>query len=445
MPKLTKRIVDAAQPNKAQVFTWDSEVKGFGLRVTPAGAKSYVLSYRDPSGQTRRTTIGKHGSPWTCDEARTRAAELLRRLDGGVDPRTAKVERKTVTTVADLVELYLAEGPAERPNKKASSWETDSAALARHVLPLIGRQSVKSLSTADLQRLQADIAAGKTAVDEKTGKHGRARVTGGKGTATRALATVSAMLSFAVRRKLVTENVASGVQRFKGRTMERFLVEREVLALAEALAKMEEAVELSPVMANAIKLLMLTGCRKDEIRSLEWAWVDAERGCLRLPDSKTGAKVVPLAAAALAFLASLDRDTPYVLPSSRTDGHVVGVQKAWDGVRQRATEILRAQAEAERKPPSTASDLSTLRLHDLRHSYASFAVTDGAALFLVGKVLGHKQTRTTEIYAHAHDDPLRAVADRTGEKIAGMMRAGAERGRASAASQSGSSPVQGDR
>ena len=168
----------------------------------------------------------------------------------------------------------------------------------------------------------------------------------------------------------------------------------------------------------------MTGCRRNEIRSLQWDWGDFDRGCLRLPDSKTGAKIVPLAAVALALLSALPRTSPFVLPSSRSDGHIVGLQKAWDKVRVRATELARERATAAGEPPERALNLSDVRLHDLRHSYASFAVADGATLFLVGKVLGHRQTRTTEVYAHLHDDPLRAVADRTGAKIAEMMRVG---------------------
>lgn len=433
MAKLTKKSVDGAciDPAGKERFLWDTDVKGFGLKVTPAGSKVYVLQYRTPEGRTRRYTIGKHGSPWTCEEARTKAVELLRGLVVGIDPMATKAQGKAALTVADLVDLYLDEGPAEKPNKKASSWATDTSNLRRHVVPLLGKKLLKQLTPQDIARFQADVTAGRTVADVKTGKFGRAIVRGGKGTAARATSVLAAMLTFAARRKLVPENPARGIELAKGRKMERFLVEREVLALAEALAVMEEESSLSEPMANAIRLLMLTGCRRHEIRSLEWAWVDAERGCLRLPDSKTGSKVVPLAAAALAVLASLDRDTPYVLPSSRVKGHIVGVQKAWDGVRRRATAILRARAEAAGLAAASAPDLSNLRLHDLRHSYASFAVMDGAALFLVGKVLGHKQTRTTEIYAHAHDDPLRAVADRTGEKIAGMMRAGAARRRIS--------------
>jgi integrase len=148
---------------------------------------------------------------------------------------------------------------------------------------------------------------------------------------------------------------------------------------------------------------MLTGCRKTEILSLRWEWVDFERGCLRLPESKTGAKVVPLAAAALELLSELRRTSEYVLPAARGDAHYTGLQKDWERVRVRA-------------------GLLGLRLHDLRHSFASFAVADGNTLFMVGKVLGHKQARTTEVYAHLADDPVRAVADRTAARIAAAMK-----------------------
>ncbi len=429
MPKLTKRIVDAAVQGPAQVLLWDSEVKGFGLRVTPAGVKAYVLNYRTSGGQSRRYTIGKHGSPWTCETARAKAIDVLHGLRDGVDPLAVKAAGKVAVTVAHLAELYLAEGPAEKPNKKSSSWATDTSNLRRHVIPLIGGKQLKQLTPQDIARFQADVTAGKTAADVKTGKMGRAIVTGGKGTAARSTAILAAMLAFAVRRGLIAANPAAGVELAKGEKMERFLVDREVTALAEALNTMEADATLSSTMANAIRLLMLTGCRRDEIRSLQWVWVDFDRGCLRLPDSKTGAKVVPLAAVALALLAGLDRTSPFAFPSSRSEGHIVGIQKSWDKVRDRATELAREHAVAAGEPPERAPNLSGVRLHDLRHSYASFAVADGTSLFLVGKVLGHRQTRTTEVYAHLHDDPLKAVVDRTGAKIAEAMRGGAARRR----------------
>jgi Phage integrase family len=149
--------------------------------------------------------------------------------------------------------------------------------------------------------------------------------------------------------------------------------------------------------------LLLTGCRKSEILSLRWEHVDFERHCLRLRDSKTGAKVVPVAAAALEILAGLPRANEWVLAAAASEGHYTGLQKAWEKVRTRA-------------------ELPGLRLHDLRHSFASFAIADGATLYMVGKVFGHKQARTTEGYAHLADDPLRATADRTANRINNAMK-----------------------
>ncbi len=404
MPKLTKRIVDAALPGPDERFIWDDQVKGFGLRVKPSGAKSYVLKYRVGT-RTRRYTIGKHGSPWTSEQARLKAIELLRGLATGIDPMEAKAEARAALTVKELAELYVTEGRIDRPNKKLRSWEADQSIVNRHILPLLGQRLAKSLTQTDVAQFQADVAAGKTAADIRTRPRGRAIVTGGRSAAARSTGTLAAILEWAAGRGLLSGNPAKGVKLLKRESKERFLSDREVAALADALATLEDERAINPAMAAAIRLLMLTGARKGEILGLRWEWIDFDRGCIRLPDSKTGAKVVPLAAAALDILSALPRPSPYVLPAAKGGGHVVGLQKAWDRLRERA-------------------GLPGLRLHDLRHSFASFAVADGASLYLVGKVLGHRQARTTELYAHLSDDPLRAVAERTAARIAAAMTGG---------------------
>jgi integrase len=405
MPKITKRTVDAAPlPDKGEGdrFLWDTELKGFGLRIKPTGVKSYVLKYR-VGPRTRRLTIGKHGRLWTAEDARRQALDLLRSVKDGRDPAAEKSEAREALTVGSLADLYLVEGVAEKPNKKESSWITDRSNIERHVKPLLGRKIVSALTQADIAKFQADVAVGKSKADVKTGRRGRAIVEGGRGTAARSLAVLSAMLQFAVGRKFIAANPAKGVPLLKGVKKERFLSESEVARLGRAVSGMEAERKLSTTAAVAIRLLMLTGCRKSEILSLRWEWVDFERSCLRLPDSKTGAKVAPLASSAMRLLSELPRNAAYVLPAAKGAGHYVGLQKGWERVRLQA-------------------GLPALRLHDLRHSFASFAVADGNTLFMVGKVLGHKQARTTEVYAHLTDDPLRAVADRTAARIAAAMK-----------------------
>ncbi len=254
------------------------------------------------------------------------------------------------------------------------------------------------MKPADVARMQADIASGKTATDERTRKRGRAIVRGGKGIAGRATTCFGTMMNFAVNRGLVPSNPAHGVQ-----------TDKEVTHLAETLTAMENEALVNGTMAAAIRLLMLTGARKSEILSLKWDYIDWDRSLLRLPDSKSGAKVVPLAAPALEILASLPRKSEeWVFPGHRGNSHMTGIQKAWEAIREKA-------------------GLSDVRIHDLRHNFASFAVADGASLFLIGKVLGHRQSRTTEIYSHIRDDPLQAVADRTAARISEAMKRGTEK------------------
>ncbi|HXP73661.1 MAG TPA: tyrosine-type recombinase/integrase [Stellaceae bacterium] len=411
MPKITKRLVDALRPEPGRdVFKWDAgdgALKGFGLRVKSTGAASYFVQYRNEQGRTRRLVLGRVGE-LTPDEARELAADKLGQVRKGGDPSADRHAARKSMTVTELADLYLRDGPAEKPNKKLSSWVTDRSNIERHIVPLLGRKLAKGLTPADVARFQTDIAKGKSATDIKTGFRGRAIVEGGKGIAARTLAVLAAMLQFGVARGALETNPAKGVRPFKGEKKVRFLSESEVSRLADTLNALRAERMVSPAALAAIRLLLLTGCRKGEILTLKWEYIDFDRGCLNLPDSKTGAKTVPLAAAALELLAEIPQVSSWVIPAASGTGHFVGLQKAWKRVRTRA-------------------GFPDLRLHDLRHSFASFAVADGATLYMVGKVLGHRQSRTTEVYAHLSDDPLRALANRTAARIASAMK-GAEAG-----------------
>jgi integrase len=289
-----------------------------------------------------------------------------------------------------------------------SSWAADGSNIRRHIKPLLGRKIARSLTQVDVMRFQADVAAGKSKADIKTKKQGRAIVVGGRGTAARSLAVLGAMLQFGVGRKLIEGNPAKGVALFKGKKMERFLSEAEVARWADTVASMERGGSLHPSAAAGLRLLVLTGCRKSEVMTLQWPFVDIEWSCLRLPDSKNGEKIVHLPTAAVDLLASLPRASIWVLLGDKrrrggADGHYTGLQKAWERVREKA-------------------NLPGLRLHDLRRSYASFAIADGQSLFMVARLLGHKQVRTTERYAHLAADPILAAADKTAARISAAMR-----------------------
>jgi integrase len=401
--KISKRSVDNLSPDNDDHMLWDIELRGFGVRCRAGGAKHYLLKYRNSAGRQRWYTIGRHGSPWTPETARNEAKLLLGEVASGRDPADDKSTVPSDMTMSGLCELYLQEGCA---TKKASTFETDRSNIERHIKPLIGDMGLSAVTRADVERFQRDVADGKTAQDIRTGRRGRAIVTGGRGVAARVTGLLGTVLEFAAKRGVRHDNPARGVKRFKGNEKTRFLSPPEYERLGGALEFARKNGANSSAVA-AIELLALTGCRKSEVLTLRWEWVDIERRCLRLPDSKTGAKIVPLGEEAVEFLKRVSKieDNPHVFPGAKPGHHVVGLQKVWKGVRNRA-------------------GLPDVRLHDLRHSFASVAVLGGASLFLTGKALGHKQSRTTEIYAHLADAPLQALVTQTSGTVASSLENG---------------------
>ena len=317
-----------------------------------------------------------------------------------MDPASERTATRNAVTVKELCSLYFAEGTA---TKKASTLAVDRGRVARHVTPLLGSRRLSDVSRGDVERFLRDVAAGKTAADVKTGKRGRAIVTGGKGTAARTVGLLGGIFTFAVSRGLCDDNPVRGVRRYRDNRRDRFLSSAELARLGEALAA-AELDGVSPTAIAGIRLLILTGARKSEILTAKWDYVDFERGYLRLPDSKTGAKTIPLGAAAAELLSGLPRieKNPYILPGERAGAHYVGIQKVWEGVRERAK-------------------LDGLRLHDLRHSFASVGAAAGDSLVLIGALLGHRSTATTARYAHLSNDPIKAAADRIAGTIAATM------------------------
>ena len=403
--KITKRLVDAVEPRRANYLVRDTEVKGFVVVVTPAGAKSYAVDYRAGWGRgspKRRVTIGKHGSPWTPEMARAEAKCLLFEVAAGRDPATARREDRRALSFGDLIDLYLTEGVS---HKKASTLKADRGRIEHHLRPLLGKLRADRITRTDVERMRNAVAAGKTAERAASAEKRRpgSIAIGGKGAAAQSVALVSSIYAFAIGRRLCTDNPARGIKKAPVRKVERFLSEAEIARLAEALdAEVKRSGNPYPV--TAIKLLLLTGCRKGEITNLRWNHVDFERECLRLPDSKTGAKVVYLNAPARALLQELPHTagSPRAFPGMRADGAGPAIDKAWSRVRK-------------------AAQLSDVRLHDLRHSFASVGAAGGLSLPVIGALLGHKHAATTARYAHLSADPLRAANDAVGARIAAAM------------------------
>ncbi len=418
--KITKRTVDAARaPIAGETRIWDTEVRGFFLRVYPSGRKVYALKCRVGGGQHIHT-LGVHGSPWTPDQARAAAAEALRRAKNGEDPSAAKKAAREALTVGGLIDRYLADGPAAKLAKRASTWKIDAANLNRHIRPILGNKVANAATKADATRAVRDIASGKTATDEKTRPRGRARVTGGEATARRTAAVASAMFAWGMEHSLVATNPFAGIKLNRAPVRERFLSRDEAGRFLYAIADLQDKSLLSETFADALRLLLLTGARKTEILGLRWSEVDQLRNVLILPPErtkaggKTGERRISLSAPALEILsrrrARSEAEIPatgslFVFPAARGEGHAIGLRRAFTKVRAKA-------------------NLEGLRIHDLRHSFASFAVADGASLYLIGKLLGHANARTTERYAHLSNDPLQDAANQIGRRIMGETKQG---------------------
>ncbi|MBN8812313.1 MULTISPECIES: tyrosine-type recombinase/integrase [unclassified Sphingomonas] len=403
--RITKRLVDGLSADGTDRFLWDSDVIGFGLRISPAGKLVYVLQYR-VEGRQRRFKIGAHGSPWTPETARSEAQSLLGKIVDGIDPQQEKIAERKELTLDDLSEIYLNETLF---TAKESSVRQARNNIENHILPLLGKRRVSKIERSDIEQMLRDIAVGKTARTLKKGHRRLSRVRGGKGAANQCVTTISAMLGVAVERKLRIDNPAIGVRKFPGKKMERFLSPAELARLGEALAAAASLGVESLYAIAALRLLVLTGCRKNEILKLKHSYIDRYHRCLRLPDSKTGAKVVHLGGPAMRIIAMVPtvEGNPYLLPGKKDGTHVTDLQAVWVRIRKTA-------------------GLEDVRIHDLRHSFASIGAATGDSMLIIGALLGHRSAKTTERYTHLSDHPLKSAAERISDEIARCLGEGLE-------------------
>jgi integrase len=364
----------------------DTEVTGFEARARERGI-TYSVVYRAGRGRgapQRRYTIGPHGSPWTPETARDAARRVLGEVAHGNDPAHARAEEKAAPTVAKLAADFMTEHV--RKKCKASTAREYQRLLDHVVLPAIGGRRVIDVVPRDITKFHR--ARHETPVE-----------------ADRALAVTSKMFNFAEQEGIRPNgsNPCRHVEKYPQKKRECMLSPADLARLGDVLAGYGG----SPYYAAAIKLLVFTGARLGEILGLQWQWIDFERGEVWLPDSKTGAKTLHLPPPALAVLAELPRveGNPHVIVGGVTGAALINLEKPWRAIRKSA-------------------GLDNVRLHDLRHSFASIAASGGMGLPIIGKMLGHTQAQTTQRYAHLASDPVKAAAAAVAGKIAAAMDAG---------------------
>ncbi len=379
MTKLTRgRIsddtVERLSVRRDTVF-WDRDLPGFGVRVYPSGRKTYIVQMRT-HGRSKRATIGPAGAI-TAAEAR-RSAALALTSAGGADrdpPRPAAL------TVAQLAARYMAEHVAVHCKPRTATFYRQI--LDTHIVPALGARPIAQIGR-----------------DEVAALHYRLHKT--PSMANRVVEALSRMFNQAAAWGCAPSggNPCRFVMKNRERRRERFLTEHEFFRIGRALNAAEAVGQMSPPAAAAIRLLMLTGCRRNEILTLRWADVSFERSELRLRDSKTGPRTVPLSPPALEVLESLPvaPDNPWVITGRMPGTHLRNLNTAWNRVRTRA-------------------NLPDMRLHDLRHSWASHALALGVSLPAIGRLLGHSRVETTARYAHLARDNMKAAAARIAASI----------------------------
>jgi integrase len=407
--RITKRAVDALQcpPGKDRVFLWDDAIAGFGVAAFPSGKKVYVAQYR-LAGRSRRAAIGEHGR-LTPDEARTEAKKLLGAVAQGSDPIAQRKTARAVPLFRDVADEFMREHVAAK--RKRRTFDAYRTLLAKHILPAIGSMRVMDIRRRDISKFHAAKAAT-------------------PGAANRALTVISSIWNWAANEHndlLLPPNPAKGVVRNPEKACERFLTTNELARLGDALREGEtiglpyaidetnpkakhapkaenRRVKLDPFAVAAIRLLMLTGARLREILHAKWENVDFERSILFLPDSKTGRKPVYLSAAALDVLSSLPRiaGNPHIIAGAKDGAPRADLKKPWAALRR-------------------VAGLEGVRIHDLRHSFASVGAGASLGLPIIGKLLGHKQAATTHRYAHLDADPMKRAADAIGSTINAAM------------------------
>lgn len=386
---LTKTAVERLQPDPAKEYlVWDTSLKGFHVKVSPNGARRYYVYFRTRDGLQRRPLLGEHGTV-TCEQARTAAKSMLSEAALGGDPTAARAAAKAMTTLKVFFEETLL--PDQQRHTKPRTYYENELRWRKHIEPLFGNRRLDKLAVADVRRLHNKMAETPIA-------------------ANRTMMLIRLAYNKAKDWKILPsdfENPTTGVEFFAEKAKERYLKVEELQALWGALDAAEAAGKESPYALAAIRLLIATGARRDEILTLSWDSYDEAAGALRLADSKTGKKTIWLNELAVRTLENLKALRPegntYVICGHNHGGRLKGFHRIWDRIR-------------------TAAGLADVRAHDIRHSFASFGAGQGGlGLSVIGNLLGHHDQRTTKRYAHIAEAVAQGGAEAIGAVISDAL------------------------
>ncbi|MDD2742145.1 MAG: tyrosine-type recombinase/integrase [Rhodocyclaceae bacterium] len=398
--KLTKSVVDSAVGSGKLSFVWDSVVSGFGLAIYPTGLKSFILQYRTAEGRVRRYTVGKLSDTLTVDLARKKAKDVYTQVLNGNDPMAEKQSRREALTIDELLTRYVASPKFAQKAKTTKA--TDLGRIERHLRPLIGSKHADLLTADSIRKIQTDIKDGKTAGRFKTSSRGLAKVTGGAGTADKSVLILRAAYSWAISEGVLKDNPAAAVKVAQPGQREVIIGASDYAQMYRTLNQMETERRIRSTVADAIRLIGLTGARRGEVVGLLWEYVDLKSGLITLPPkahkagSRTGKpRIIALSSKAQEIIARQVGGEPgdYVFKPSKGEG-TLNIAKPWMDVRKEA------------------GLPANLGLHGLRHSLASHLAMDGASAIELMEALGHKQISTTQRYIHFAEQARSTLAER---------------------------------
>lgn len=436
MPKLTKRVIDSLESTgeKTGTLYWDSELKGFAVRVFPSGRKTFVIKFRARSGRQRWLKLGTYG-PLTVERARDMAKVELAKVVEGQDPASDRDERREAVTVSQLCDLYmeaanegLVVGRKGTP-KKASTLSTDQSRIDAHIKPLLGQLKAREVKRADVEQFKTSVATGKTARDKKLGYRSRSIVKGGKGAVTRTLGLLGAIFAWGMENGHVAGNPVRGVRRFADAQKKALLTGEQYRLLAESLRILDGQRDRhgqplhSRVGLAAICFIALSGVRRGECEQLRWDEVDANGTCLALQETKTGFSLRPLSRAAFSIIQNLEPVSDFVFAAEPEGAGYKGLPGLWRTVQKTARQLASVAAEERGDTPPEAGPLTGITLHSLRHSFAGIAEELGASVPTIAALLGHQLGGVTGGYILKRVDMLLIdAANRVGDHVAALMR-----------------------